>query len=301
MVLTLQELGVDDRDIYLYDTFEGMTEPTEHDVSPLDPPALETWHAAEPSDARPGASSSTRSASTRTRVRETLLATGYPAERLHFVRGPVEETLPGARARTAGAAAPRHRLVRVHAARAGAPLPAARRRRRADHRRLRPLGGRPPGRRRVLRAAAGRCCSAGSTTPAGSRSSTDAPPQRAGASRRARRPAQAITTLPASSPSRRTRGHGVAGGARRRRSRVRGCAQVVPRLVLAGALEVADRRAAPAPPPALRRRRLALQGKTKKAVHAVPARVQGQRGARPSTRLSASWSGHSSSSACATP
>jgi len=28
-------------------------------------------------------------------VRSTLEATGYPAERLHLVRGPVEETLPG--------------------------------------------------------------------------------------------------------------------------------------------------------------------------------------------------------------
>ena len=34
MILTLQSIGSDDRDIYLYDTFEGMTAPTEHDVSP---------------------------------------------------------------------------------------------------------------------------------------------------------------------------------------------------------------------------------------------------------------------------
>ena len=47
MILTFQELGSGDRDIYLYDTFEGMTEPTEHDVSPIDPPALETWRDAE--------------------------------------------------------------------------------------------------------------------------------------------------------------------------------------------------------------------------------------------------------------
>ena len=53
MILTLQELGVDDRDVYLYDTFEGMTEPTEHDVSPLDPPALETWQAARRADGAP--------------------------------------------------------------------------------------------------------------------------------------------------------------------------------------------------------------------------------------------------------
>ena len=53
MILTLQEAGVENRDLYLYDTFEGMTEPTEHDVSPLDPPALETWQDAERRGERP--------------------------------------------------------------------------------------------------------------------------------------------------------------------------------------------------------------------------------------------------------
>jgi O-methyltransferase len=32
MILTLQALGVRDREIYLYDTFEGMTAPTSEDV-----------------------------------------------------------------------------------------------------------------------------------------------------------------------------------------------------------------------------------------------------------------------------
>ena len=53
MVRQLQRLGRHDRDLFLYDTFEGMTEPTEH-----------------------------------------LRATGYPDERLHLVKGPVETTLP---------------------------------------------------------------------------------------------------------------------------------------------------------------------------------------------------------------
>ena len=47
MILTLQQLGQDGRDLYLYDTFEGMTAPTEHDVSELDPPALQTWAEAQ--------------------------------------------------------------------------------------------------------------------------------------------------------------------------------------------------------------------------------------------------------------
>ncbi len=35
MLLTLQDEGTDDRDVYLYDTFEGMTRPTEEDTSPV--------------------------------------------------------------------------------------------------------------------------------------------------------------------------------------------------------------------------------------------------------------------------
>jgi hypothetical protein len=85
---------VDDRDIYLYDTFEGMTEPTEYDVSPLDPPAMETWELAEQRDQRAWSGLFSPEHFNEEAVRDTLLETGYPAERLHFVRGPVEETLP---------------------------------------------------------------------------------------------------------------------------------------------------------------------------------------------------------------
>jgi O-methyltransferase len=94
MVLTLQALGREDRDIYLYDTFEGMTEPGEDDVSPFDPPALETWRAAQQQGAVAWPEYFDPAKFHEQAVRETLLATGYPAERLHFVRGTVEETLP---------------------------------------------------------------------------------------------------------------------------------------------------------------------------------------------------------------
>ena len=94
MILTLQELGRDDRDIFLFDTFEGMTAPSEHDVSPLDPPALETWTEARERDEQPWAQMFAAETFNEETVRQTLLATGYPAERLHFVRGPVEQTIP---------------------------------------------------------------------------------------------------------------------------------------------------------------------------------------------------------------
>jgi hypothetical protein len=94
MILTLQELGVDDRTIHLFDTFEGMTAPTEHDVSRLDRPARETWEQAQASDERPWNGLFDPKSFNEDAVRATLAATGYPAERLRFVRGPVEETLP---------------------------------------------------------------------------------------------------------------------------------------------------------------------------------------------------------------
>lgn len=94
MVLTLQEIGVDDRDIHLYDTFEGMTRPSEHDTSPVDPPALMEWEAAREQGERPWKVLFGEEHFSERGVRETLLATGYPEERLHLVRGPVEQTLP---------------------------------------------------------------------------------------------------------------------------------------------------------------------------------------------------------------
>jgi hypothetical protein len=94
MILTLQQLGASDRDIHLYDTFEGMTEPTEHDVSPIDPPALETWREAEGRDERAWSQLFDAETFNEDAVRATLAETGYPRERLHLVAGPVEETLP---------------------------------------------------------------------------------------------------------------------------------------------------------------------------------------------------------------
>ena len=95
MIHTLQDLGVHDRDIHLYDTFEGMTEPTGHDVSALDPPAQATWEAAQAHGGRAWNELFDAQTFNEEAVRATLAATGYPTERLHLVRGPVEETIPG--------------------------------------------------------------------------------------------------------------------------------------------------------------------------------------------------------------
>jgi hypothetical protein len=94
MILTLQELGAEERDIYLYDTFEGMTEPTEADTSPYEQSALATWRDAEQSGERAWQGYFDPELFNEQQVRETLVATGYPESRLHFVRGKVEDTLP---------------------------------------------------------------------------------------------------------------------------------------------------------------------------------------------------------------
>ena len=94
MLLTLQELGAEDRDVYLFDTFEGMTAPTAADTSAHQPPALDTWSTAEQRGTQPWAEFFKPELFNLDSVRETVLASGYPAERVHLVQGPVEETLP---------------------------------------------------------------------------------------------------------------------------------------------------------------------------------------------------------------
>lgn len=95
MALKLKDLGVTDRDIYLYDTFEGMTAPTEHDTSPFHAPASQDWEAAKKSGDKIYDGLFNAEIFNESLVRDVLLQSGYPAERFHFVRGPVEQTIPG--------------------------------------------------------------------------------------------------------------------------------------------------------------------------------------------------------------
>jgi O-methyltransferase len=94
MILTLQDMEAAPRDIHLYDTFEGMTEPTELDTSASGAPALEAWNEAQANDSRVWPEVFGADVFDEESVRRTLLATGYPAERIHIVKGPVEDTIP---------------------------------------------------------------------------------------------------------------------------------------------------------------------------------------------------------------
>jgi O-methyltransferase len=94
MALTLQDIGSTDRHIWLYDTFEGMTAPTEQDVSVHGQPALETWQRAESSGEQAWGELFDPGEVGEAAVRDRVLATGYPSELVHTVKGPVEETIP---------------------------------------------------------------------------------------------------------------------------------------------------------------------------------------------------------------
>lgn len=94
MVLTLSRLGVEDRDVYLFDTFEGMTAPTDADTSQFAEPALTTWMRARRTGRHAWESVFGPQQFGLEQVQELVASSGYPPSRLHFVAGPVEETVP---------------------------------------------------------------------------------------------------------------------------------------------------------------------------------------------------------------
>jgi len=84
---TLAAEGVTDRDIYLFDTFEGMTPPSEKDVRADGRPASDLLAVSD----------RTRwvwAVASREDVEEGLQTLPYPYERFHLVQGPVETTVP---------------------------------------------------------------------------------------------------------------------------------------------------------------------------------------------------------------
>ncbi len=88
--LTLQSLGVSDRRLHLYDTFSGMTRPTQEDVGLVDEPdALRDFERLQT-----GPDSSDWVCASLEEVRRNVARVAYPSERFVFVPGRVEDTLP---------------------------------------------------------------------------------------------------------------------------------------------------------------------------------------------------------------
>lgn len=87
--LTLLECEDADRDLYLFDTFEGMSDPTAKDVAVDGRTADELLVAGDRMDPN-----SVWCYSTIEEVHKALATIRYKASRLHFVKGKVEDTIP---------------------------------------------------------------------------------------------------------------------------------------------------------------------------------------------------------------
>lgn len=87
VALALMARGDTSRHLYLYDTFEGMSEPTDEDRS----------HSGESAKAqldRTTRDASVWAVASIDDVQANLWSTGYPKEQIHFVKGKVEDTIP---------------------------------------------------------------------------------------------------------------------------------------------------------------------------------------------------------------
>lgn len=86
---TLSRLGKVDVDLLLFDTYEGMSTPSNNDVDYRGVDAK-----LEFARTRTGADESDWCRATIAEVQNNLIATGYPPERIKLVKGKVEETIP---------------------------------------------------------------------------------------------------------------------------------------------------------------------------------------------------------------
>ena len=83
---TLLEAGITNRKIYLYDTFEGMTKPGEKDGEK---------EKAEWEKNKVNEQLNNWCLSPLEEVQANMATTGYPKENIVFIKGKVEETIPG--------------------------------------------------------------------------------------------------------------------------------------------------------------------------------------------------------------
>jgi hypothetical protein len=84
---TLVAAGDSIRELYLYDTFEGMSAPTDEDIDPKGNSAADLLKTS-------GRDSIVHAFAPLDIVKEAMGQTTYPADRIHYVKGKVEETIP---------------------------------------------------------------------------------------------------------------------------------------------------------------------------------------------------------------
>ena len=88
--LTLLDCGSTNRQVWLFDTFKGMTAPTSVDTSVYSADAGTSWRAAQAEGIPVYAQLFAPDVFSLEQVRANLLTTGYPPDRVRFVKGPVE-------------------------------------------------------------------------------------------------------------------------------------------------------------------------------------------------------------------
>jgi hypothetical protein len=87
--LTLEQMNCSDRELYLFDTFEGMPKPKMVDKTYDGTKADTIFQSLSTGD-----DSSAYCRASLTEVRETLSKSQYPKQNVHFVKGKVESTIP---------------------------------------------------------------------------------------------------------------------------------------------------------------------------------------------------------------
>ncbi|CAB4921729.1 unannotated protein [freshwater metagenome] len=85
---TLLASGDTERRLWLYDTFEGMTEPTGRDIGIGGLRVADEWDRIVSGDDPILCVASLED------VQANMASTGFPADRLQYVQGPVEQTIP---------------------------------------------------------------------------------------------------------------------------------------------------------------------------------------------------------------
>jgi hypothetical protein len=89
IIQTLLLKNNQDRNLYLYDTYEGMSEPSEHDVDFSAQAA-----SAQLSERTRDEKDVIWAYSPLEAVQQNIYSTGYPKEKIHFIKGKVEDTIP---------------------------------------------------------------------------------------------------------------------------------------------------------------------------------------------------------------
>jgi O-methyltransferase len=82
------------RELWLYDTFAGMTDPTEEDIRARDGLCASSKFEASRREEPEARSDWFWAEASLEDVNANLLSTGYPSERIRLVQGPVENTIP---------------------------------------------------------------------------------------------------------------------------------------------------------------------------------------------------------------